>query len=77
MRNAVGKYSSTLRTKILILLGITTVLFVHNLFFQLRQINSNSKFTCVSAFNKPFMKPDLDRRREGYRIPKSESLTNN
>ena len=74
MRNAVGKYSSTLRTKILILLGIITVLSIHNTFFQLRQIDTNSKFTCVSAFNKPFMKPDAERRQEGNRIPKSESF---
>jgi hypothetical protein len=74
MRNAVGKHSSTLRTKILILLGIITVLLIHNTYFQLRQIEPNSKFTCVSAFNKPFVKPDDQRRQEGYRIPKSESF---
>ena len=74
MRNAVGKYSSTLRTKILIILGITSVLFIHNTYFQLRQIDPKSKFTCVSAFNKPFMKPDFERRQEGYKQPKSESF---
>ena len=76
MQNAVGKDGSTLRTKILILIGIFTVLFLHNTYFQLRQIDTNSNFSCASGFTKPFMKPDVQRRQEGYRIPKSESLTN-
>lgn len=76
MRNAVGKFSSTLRTKILILLGLLSVLLIHNTYFQLRQLDTSSNYSCVSAFNKPFMKPDADRRQEGYRIPKSKSLTN-
>lgn len=77
MQNAVGKYSSTLRTKILMLIGILTALLIHNVYFQLRQLDTPSNYSCVSAFNKPFMKPDAERRQEGYKIPKSQSLTNN
>jgi hypothetical protein len=73
MRNAVGKDSSTLRTIILYTFGLLTFLFVHDTFFQLRQINQTSNFSCARGFTKPFMKPDAERRQEGYRIPKSES----
>lgn len=76
MHNAVGKYSSTLRTKILILLGLLTVLLIHNTYFQLRQLdNPISNRACYQT--KPFMKPDLERQPPVSRIPKSESLTKN
>ena len=76
MQNAVDKSSSTLRTIFLYLLGLLTVLLIHGTYFQLRQPDTTKNFSCVSAFNKPFVKPDAERRQEGYNIPKSESLTN-
>ena len=72
MHNAVGKFSSTLRTKILILLGLLTLVLVHNTIFQLRQLDNPTK--SWSCYQKtPFMKPE-DRRPEGSKIPKSESF---
>lgn len=73
MHNAVGKYSSTLRTKILILFVLLSILLIHNTFFQLRQLdNPSSKWGCYQ--NRPFMKPDFERRPEVSRTPKSESF---
>lgn len=73
MRNAVDKDGSTLRTIILYTFVLTFILFLHNMFFQLRQFDTTRNFSCYPGFAKPFMKPDAERRQEGYRIPKSES----
>ena len=60
MQNAVGKYSSTLRTMILYTFVISSLLILHNTFFQLRDINLSNKSCFTSSL--PFMKPDFERK---------------
>lgn len=72
MQNAVDPNSSTLRAIILYLLILISTLFLYDLFFHVTHTNSN--FVCVSAFRKPFTKPNLNHIPNGYQIAKDRAF---